>query len=144
MGCLPPMVLTIPSQPRLIRLAHDFVESVCQAGGLDEKTTHAVVLATGEAVSNIVRHAHRNRPDALFQIQCRFQQDGIEICLCDEGEPFDIDAVPHLDPGELREGGRGVFLMRTLMDELSCSPRREGGNTLRMRKRCRCRFFEKS
>jgi anti-sigma regulatory factor (Ser/Thr protein kinase) len=36
----------------------------------------------------------------------------------------------------LRIGGRGVFLMRALMDELSCQPRGEGGNTLRMFKRC--------
>jgi len=56
--------------------------------------------------------------------------------LLDQGAPFDLDAVPKLDPRELRIGGRGVFLMRALMDELSCQPRGERGNTLRMVKRC--------
>ena len=46
--------------------------------------------------------------------------------------------MPHLDPAEVRIGGRGVFLMRKLMDELSCQPRGERGNTLRMVKRCPC------
>jgi anti-sigma regulatory factor (Ser/Thr protein kinase) len=44
--------------------------------------------------------------------------------------------VPHLDPGEVRVGGRGIFLMRQLMDELSSQPRSQGGNILRMVKRC--------
>jgi hypothetical protein len=43
--------------------------------------------------------------------------------------------VPHLDPGEVRLGGRGVFLMRKLTDELSCQPRGARGNVLRLVKR---------
>ena len=132
----PPVTLTIPSDLRLLTVARAFVEAVCQAHGLDKSTTHAIVLATGEAVSNIVRHAHRHRPEAQLQLQCRVRPGVFEIALSDEGEPFDLAAVPHLDPGELRAGGRGVFLMRALMDELSCQPRGPRGNTLRMVKRC--------
>ena len=64
--------------------------------------------------------------------------DRIEVHILDEGEPFDVTAVPHLDPGELRIGGRGVFLMRALMDEVTCESRIPGqlGNTLRLVKRC--------
>jgi anti-sigma regulatory factor (Ser/Thr protein kinase) len=60
----------------------------------------------------------------------------VEIHVLDEGEPFDLQAVPQLDPAELRLGGRGVFLMRALMDEISCQPRGQRGNILRMVKRC--------
>ncbi len=132
-----PWNLTIASDLRLLALARAFVEGVCQVAGCDEPTTHAVVMATDEAVNNIMRHAHQGRPDATLQIQCFLQPDCIEICLLDEGAPFDLSSVPHLDPAELRVGGRGVFLMRSLMDELSCQPRGERGNTLRMVKRCR-------
>ena len=127
--------LTIASDLRLLATARGFVESACRAGGFDEDATHAIVLAADEAVNNIIRHAHQDRPDAVVQIHCFLLPDGIEIHLLDQGEPFDITAVPHMDPGELRVGGRGVFLMRSLMDELSCEPRGEGGNTLRMVKR---------
>ncbi len=96
---------------------------------------HAVVLAADEALNNIIRHAHQDRPDAVVHIQCFPGAGDIEIRLLDEGAPFDLSAVPDLDPGELRVGGRGVFLMRSLMDELTCQPRGEGGNTLRMVKR---------
>jgi serine/threonine-protein kinase RsbW len=131
----PLLTLTVPSDLRYLGIVRGFVEAVCQTGDLDESTTRAVILATGEATSNIIRHAHRNLPQAEFQIQCRLSPEALEICLLDEGEPFDLDAVPDLDPSEIRVGGRGVFLMRKLMDELTCEPRGQHGNTLRMVKR---------
>jgi serine/threonine-protein kinase RsbW len=133
-----PWNLTIASDLRLLPLTRAFVEGVCLVAGFDETFTHAVVLATDEATNNVMRHAHQGNPDAPIQIQCRLLPDGIEIRLIDEGEPFDVSAVPYLDPGELRVGGRGVFLMRRLMDELSCESNGHRGNTLRMLKRCRC------
>jgi serine/threonine-protein kinase RsbW len=128
--------LTIPSDPRLLALARGFVEAVCEIGDIDRTTTDAIVLAMHEAAINVIRHAHRCDPNAQIQIQCFLCPDSIEIHLLDEGEPFDLASVPDLDPAELRIGGRGVFLMRTLMDELTCHPRGERGNTLRMVKRC--------
>jgi serine/threonine-protein kinase RsbW len=104
--------------------------------GVDRPATDAVVLATNEAVSNVIRHAHRDQPDAEIQLQCRLGPDGLEVVLLDEGQPFDLAAVPDLDPAELRVGGRGVFLMRTLMDEVRCERRGERGNALHMVKRC--------
>lgn len=131
-----PWTLTIASDLRLLPLARAFVEAVCLAAGFDEKSSNAIVMATDEATNNVMRHAHRDRPEAFLQIQCYFKPDGLEVRLLDEGAPFDLEGVPHLDPAELRIGGRGVFLMRALMDELSCQPRGERGNTLRMVKRC--------
>jgi serine/threonine-protein kinase RsbW len=130
-----PWNLTIPSDLRMLAMARSFVESACRASGFDADVTHAIVLAADEAVNNIIRHAHQDRPDAVVRIECLLLADGMEIRLIDQGAPFDIDAVPYMDPGELRVGGRGVFLMRSLMDELSCERRGEGGNTLRMVKR---------
>ena len=132
-----PWTLTISSDLRLLATARAFVEAVCLAVGFDEPTAHAVVLAADEAVNNVIRHAHHGRPDAVVRIQCFLRADGLEIRLTDQGDPFDITAVPHLDPGELRVGGRGVFLMRSLMDELTCHPHDDGGNVLRMVKRSR-------
>jgi serine/threonine-protein kinase RsbW len=119
----------------MLSVARAFVGAVCQVCDLDKNTVHAIVLATGEAVSNVMRHAHQDRPGALLQLKCRLLSEGVEILLFDEGEPFDITLVPHLDPGEMRVGGRGVFLMRALMDELSSQPREGRGNILRMVKR---------
>ena len=131
----PCCTLVVPSDLRMLSVVRAFVEAVCQVAGFDEHATHAIVMATDEATNNVIRHAHSGHPEAPLQIQCHFVPEGIEVRLLDEGAPFDLNAVPHLDPAELRVGGRGVFLMRALMDELSCQPRGERGNTLRMVKR---------
>ena len=133
----PPLTLTIPSDARLIPLVRGFVEAVCQVADLDQATTDAIVLATNEAATNAIRHAHRDHPDARVQIECRLCAASIEVCLMDEGAPFDLASVPDLDPAEVRVGGRGIFLMRALMDELDCRPRSQRGNALRMVKHCR-------
>jgi serine/threonine-protein kinase RsbW len=130
--------LTIPSDPRMLSLARTFVEAVGQACSLDRGTLHAVVTATGEAVTNIIRHAHRDLPAAQLHLQFQMLPDAVVLIFQDQGEPFDIAQVPHMNPGELRIGGRGVFLMRALMDEVTCEPCIPGqrGNTLRLVKRC--------
>jgi serine/threonine-protein kinase RsbW len=127
--------LTAPSDPRMLSVVRTFVEAVCHARQVDRTTINAVVLATGEAVTNIVRHAHRDTPEAPFQVQCRVGQDTVEIILLDQGAHFDVTQVPELHPGELRVGGRGVYLIRALMDEISCQPLGERGNCLRLLKR---------
>src|SRR5438045_9789921 len=101
----PPWTLTIPSDLRLLALARAFMEAVCQVAGLDETVTNAIVMATDEATNNVMRHAHRDLPGATLQIQCFFSPNQVEIRILDEGAPFDLTAVPHLDPGELRVGG---------------------------------------
>src|SRR5262249_24421204 len=97
--------------------------------------TRAIVVAVDEAVNNVIRHGHRHDTAMSFQLECHVSPHCLEIRLIDEGEPFDLTAVPKLDPSGLRIGGRGVYLMRTLMDEVSCEPRGPRGNTLRLIKR---------
>ncbi len=131
----PPWLLTIPSDLQLLGLVRTFIEAVCRAGGLDQAVIDGIVVATHEAASNAIRHAHRGKPQAQLQIQAFVNAETIEIQILDEGKPFDLASVPHLDPSEVRLGGRGIFLMRALMDELSCRPRGDEGNALRMVKR---------
>ncbi len=127
--------LTLVSDLAQLPVARRFVEGVCEAGGLDACVIRAIVLATNEAISNVIRHAHGHLSDAWLQIECRLHPDRFEIDILDQGKPFDVTAVPHLDPGEIRVGGRGVYLMRRLMDEISCEPLGANGNLLRMVKR---------
>ncbi|HZZ78210.1 MAG TPA: ATP-binding protein [Gemmataceae bacterium] len=129
--------LTFPSELRMLSVARNFVDAICDAYRLDRTMTHALVIVTGEAVTNIVRHAHQNRPDSQIEMHLHLLPDSAELTFIDQGAPFDLEAVPELPPGELRIGGRGVYLMRTLMDELTCAPRPSdgGGNILRMVKR---------
>jgi len=133
----PPLSLSVPSDLSLLPVIREFVESVCRYGSLDQESVDAIVLATNEAASNVIRHAHQGRLDQVVHVECRLLADGIEVVIADEGAPFDVCDVPHLDPAEMRVGGRGVFLMRAVLDELDCTQRENGGNALRMVRRRR-------
>ncbi len=130
--------LTVPSEPKMLSVARAFVEAVARR------------LPLGEAPHSRPGHCdgrggdehHSARPpksaDAYLNLQFRIEAETIVLTFQDQGQPFDIAQVPHMNPGELRIGGRGVFLMRALMDEVTCEPRTSGqcGNTLRLVKRC--------
>jgi serine/threonine-protein kinase RsbW len=134
----PAFTLTLPSEPRMLSVARTFIQAVCEAQQLERSLTHSLVLVAGEAFTNIVRHAHRNVPHAQVEIHLQVFPDAVALTFEDQGAPFDLATVPDLDPAELRIGGRGVYLMRALMDELTCQPRPDrAGNTLRMVKRVR-------
>ena len=94
----PTFALTLPSDMRMLSVARTFVEAVCQACNLERAMVHALVLATGEAVTNIVRHAHRDLPVAEMQIHLELRADGVALSFLDQGQPFDIAAVPQLPP----------------------------------------------
>src|SRR5437879_6032242 len=78
--------LTLPSELRMLSVARSFVEAVCEARRLDRTTTHALVIVTGEVVTNIVRHAHQNRPGSQMELHLVLEHDCVVMTFRDEGE----------------------------------------------------------
>src|SRR5260370_37197358 len=107
----------------MLSVARTFVEAVCQAHHFERNLVHALVLVTGEAFTNIVRHAHRNVPQAQMEIRLQILPDALALTFQDQGAPFDLSAVPELAPGGLRIGGRGIYLIPPPREELTCRPR---------------------
>ncbi len=110
------------------------VEQCGAAHEIGDGSIRDVVVAVGEAVSNVMRHAYGGERTQPIGIVCRRRQDAFEVEIWDRGAEFDpfVQDVP--PPGELRYGGRGLFLMRSLVDETEYA--REGGwNRIRLRKR---------
>ena len=125
--------ITISSHPRWLRLVRQVVCEYALETGFEAQDAHAIKLAVGEAVGNIIKHSYRGRTDQTFVLRCKADRSAIEVSLRDDGEPFDPSVQPELPPDELRPGGRGLYLMRTIMDEVDYS--REGeSNIVRMRK----------
>jgi len=95
----------------------------------------AVELALREALNNAVVHGNRLDADKLVHVRCRCAVGkGASITVSDEGAGFDLNAVP--DPLSVEnltvEHGRGIHLMKLLMDEVSFERR---GAEVRMVKR---------
>ena len=94
-----------------------------------------VTLAVHEACANAIEHGYVGKVGQSLVIACRASGQGLEVRIRDQGQPFDITSAPELPPDELREGGRGVFLIRRLMDEVESQRSPDGTNELRMLRR---------
>jgi serine/threonine-protein kinase RsbW len=94
-----------------------------------------IETAVREAVANAVIHGNHEDPYKRVDVTCRCNSDGhVLITIRDEGLGFKSDAVP--DPtspeNRLSTHGRGIYLMRMLMDEVSFV---KGSSVVRMRKK---------
>jgi serine/threonine-protein kinase RsbW len=93
-----------------------------------------IETALREALTNAIVHGNREDRRKRAYVICRCTTDGeVSITVQDQGQGFDPDAVP--DPtapeNRLRTQGRGIYLMKALMDEVRFE---QGGSLVYMRK----------
>jgi serine/threonine-protein kinase RsbW len=93
-----------------------------------------VPLACDEAITNAIVHGNCSRADKKVNIQIYVSPNRFRIRVRDEGEGFDIASVANPTQGEalLRPSGRGVYLMRSIMDSVEF---KEGGRVVELEKR---------
>jgi serine/threonine-protein kinase RsbW len=100
-----------------------------------DESTFEIELALREALVNAIVHGNQRDLRKRVYVNCRCTTDGaVSITVEDEGNGFDYDAVSNLTPHGNRLGtiGRGIYLIRTLMDEVDFE---QDGSVVHMRKR---------
>jgi serine/threonine-protein kinase RsbW len=116
-------------------VARDWVGEQLDAAGVASEDADAVRLAVTEAATNILRHAYEGRYPAAFDLDIEIAVDQIAVQLRDEGRPFTPGEPSPPDPEALAEGGYGLFLIASLMDDVSYSAGETRGTLLRLVKR---------
>jgi PAS domain S-box-containing protein len=84
--------------------------------GVEPGQIQDVLIATGEAVANAIEHGHRDRPEGTISLRASAVGDGLQVTVTDTG----VWKPPHTVIHGNR--GRGIFLMRHLMQDLSIQP----------------------
>ena len=99
------------------------VSAVCK---LNTAATHAqeslrmhLLSAVGEAYNNIVLHGYCGRTPGAFQMKIRNCPECVRVEIRDTGESYDPTQAPCPDLESLPESGIGIFLMRSMVDEVS-------------------------
>jgi serine/threonine-protein kinase RsbW len=80
-----------------------------------------IEMALREALANAIVHGNQQDPRKCVYVACRCGTDGeVSITVQDEGQGFDADSVadPTTPENRLLTQGRGIYLMKTLMDEV--------------------------
>ena len=123
-----------------VNLAEGIAERVAKAAGFGEDDCQKISMAVREGVINAVRYGNEEqrhkRIDLLFEVR----PSKFVVHIVDEGRGFDLATVPDplAEENLLKTSGRGIFLMRTFMDEFDVRRSPHGGTELIMAKRLPC------
>lgn len=114
--------LLIKSRTENLTTVRDFISSVVKEVNIPQDITGDVVLAVDEACTNIIKHAYKFLPDGDINIKIKYSPKKIIVEITDHGTPFSPDTVPTPDLKkyfeEKRVGGLGMYLMKSLMDNV--------------------------
>jgi len=113
---------TMPSRLELLVVLDTLVSAICKELDFDEESTNAIANSVIEAATNAVQHGHEHHEERPVRFAFRMAEDRLEIRVQDFGEGFDLERVEALDPtgpeGLFKSRGRGIFIMRAMMDNL--------------------------
>lgn len=126
--------LVLESDTKNIHKVEDFFIHLNDLFKITEEKLHALLVAVTEAVNNGMIHGNKNDKSKHVIITCTLERKVLTVTITDEGGGFVPDALPNPlhDENLLRAGGRGVFLMKTLMESVTFN---EQGNQVTMKLR---------
>jgi serine/threonine-protein kinase RsbW len=114
--------LKIPSVTENLQMIREFVLKIAAKAGFNEETQEQIALAVDEACTNVIKHAHHHDARRLMDIQIKTDANKMIITITDKGSGFDITKLKDPDVEkyirESRHGGLGIYLIKTLMDEV--------------------------
>lgn len=111
-------ILVLRSDLAQIARIESFLKRVNRLLRLDEVQFNKLFLAATEAVNNAIIHGNEQDPKKKVTVTCEVKKKSVTIRVRDEGEGYDIGRAPNplAEENLLKENGRGIFLIRTLMD----------------------------
>lgn len=125
--------IKVPNQTRYLsligRIGEDIARTLKRYHGDREELAYHINLVLTEAMANAIQHANEGDPDKEVHITITILDRNLNIKVYDQGQGFDISSLPQ--PDHLDDHGRGVYIIRTLMDQVTYR-RHNGGHVLEM------------
>ena len=124
---------SLPSEVAAISPFVDRLMVLLRKCGCVSQGESDVEIALREALANAIIHGNHENPGKQVYVRCRCKSDEVSIAVKDEGRGFDLNKIadPTAPENTGSVHGRGIYLMRALMDEVRFE---EGGVVVYMRK----------
>ena len=135
--------LEIHSTLEALDLVQAVTEHIARRLGFDEESLHWTTMAVRESVVNAITHGNASDPAKIVFIDYtatpEFEPADFIVSVRDQGRGFDPETVkdPLTPENVLSASGRGVFLIRQFMDNVSMQRAPQGGMEVRMTKHIR-------
>lgn len=124
--------LQITSQTNNLALVRDFITDAAKNFGFGEDDINKITLAVDEACTNIIKHAYGYKPDMPIEISVAPDENRFVILIRDEGKFFEPNRIimPNVKEHikQHKVGGLGMYLMRSLMDEVKYNIKPDNNN----------------
>jgi serine/threonine-protein kinase RsbW len=124
-------MLKLPSNLMSINVLDSFVQDVVHQYKISQEVHGNMLISLTEAVTNAITHGNHYDENKVVQINLQKKSDTIAIRVSDQGCGFDPESVPDptCDENICKCGGRGVFLMQRLCDQIQY---KDNGRTVEM------------
>ena len=114
--------LRVKSKTANLSVIRDFVSENALNAGIPMTKVEDIMLAVDEACTNIIKHAYKLSPEGEIIIKIDYDKEKFTITIIDYGKSFQPESVPLPDLQkyyrEHKVGGLGIYLMRSLMDDV--------------------------
>lgn len=120
--------ITIPSNQDYLVSVDEFLEGTLRGFGVDESTIADIAISVTEVVNNGIIHGNKSDPNKALTLTIYRDGNNLKFVVLDEGEGFDPSCVddPLKEENLLKEVGRGIFIIRSLMDSVDFENTPEG------------------
>ena len=127
---------SFPSTTDQVAKADEFLETLLRRAGLSEDAIANLAIAVTELVNNAIKHGNKLQKDKNFTVSVVYTPEKVEITVADEGEGFDPNEVPDplAEENLMKEIGRGIFILNSLIDEVRFKFPPEGGTMVTITK----------
>ncbi|MGV3638972.1 MAG: ATP-binding protein [Adhaeribacter sp.] len=115
--------IQIPSLIENIRVVESFIDNSKEKFNIDDDIYGNIMVAVTESVNNAIRHGNKFDKDKNVLLSLFVDQDRLCFEIEDEGSGFDFNTLhdPTAPENIENPGGRGIFLMKNLSDEVEFS-----------------------
>ncbi len=123
--------IQIPSLSENVRMIESFIDNAREKFHLDDDIYGNIMIAVTEAVNNAIKHGNKGDSSKNVLLTLALNDKLIKFKIEDEGNGFDYENLPDPTAPENIEkpGGRGIFLMKHLSDEVDF---KEGGRIVEL------------
>lgn len=122
----------LPCNPEYVSVARLTASLVASKMGFNVEEIEDIKVAVGEGCNNAILHGKGS--DNNFQIEFSVLKDKLSITIQDYGNGFDLDNYSEPNINELPEGGLGIFIIHSLMDNVDIKTEVGNGSVIVMEK----------
>jgi serine/threonine-protein kinase RsbW len=131
-----PIRMSLSSRFENIEMAQHLCSKLLEGRDVPEETRHWILMALREALANAIKHGNQQDLAKHVHLEMDIVDDALVISIRDEGPGFDPGAVedPLTPQNRLKTSGRGIFYMKTFMDDVRFERHPDGGMEIVLKK----------